>query len=133
MWLVGQNCKKLAIGVLWVGKRNARSRKKEWNHKPHTRYKAWNQKTADFVKYLWFLNFLTSNIEMLWHISSALFILTLKMSLILILGAKSADIFESLSKEEKIIHWLSQRKYTLFRNCWNCTLLVILDPSRPLF
>ena len=32
------------------------------------------------------------------------------MSLILILGAKLAEIFESEYKEEKILHLLSQRK-----------------------
>ena len=69
--------------------------------------KVWIKKNANFVKYHWFLNLLTSNIEMFWHIPSALFILTLKMSLILNLGAKLADIFENESKEEKILHWLS--------------------------
>ena len=72
--------------------------------------KACLRKNANFVKHRRFQHFLTTYSKILRHISPALFMLNLKMSLILILGAKLAEIFESEYKEEKILHLLSQRK-----------------------
>ena len=53
---------------------------------------------------------MTTYSKILEHVSPALFILNLKMFLILIIGAKLAEIFKSEYKEEIILHLLSQRK-----------------------
>ena len=95
--------------------------------------KACLRKNANFVKHWRFQHFLTTYSKILRHISPALFILNLKMSLILILGAKLAEIFESEYKEEKILHLLFQRKMPFLGFFWNCILLVILDTARQIF
>jgi hypothetical protein len=57
-------------------------------------------------------------------------ILILKISLILIIGAKLSDLFENESKEEKILTMTFSKKDMLLKNS---ILLEILAPSHPIF